>query len=153
MKTALSAPSEERIMPVRELAEAESLELLAGAPVGRIVVSVGDVTDIYPVTHTVLDGAVYFRTAPGDKLAALASNAAVLFEADDLTGGRAWSVVVHGLARRLEYDEEIEPVADRLRNPFAHGPRDVVVRIVPSSVSGRLFEPGDDDTETLEPTD
>jgi nitroimidazol reductase NimA-like FMN-containing flavoprotein (pyridoxamine 5'-phosphate oxidase superfamily) len=142
-------------MPARELTEAESLELLASAPVGRIVTSVGDLTDIYPVTHTVLDGAVYFRTAPGDKLAGLASNAAVLFEADDLTGGRAWSVVVRGLARRLEHDDEIEPVVGRLRDPFARGRRDVIVRIVPNAVSGRLFEPtaDDDAVESLEPTD
>ncbi|MET0713603.1 MAG: pyridoxamine 5'-phosphate oxidase family protein [Mycetocola sp.] len=142
-------------MPVRELTEAESLQFLADAPVGRIVIAVGDITDIYPVTHTVVDGAVYFRTAPGDKLAGLASNAAVLFEADDLTGGRAWSVIVRGLARRLEHDDEIAPVLDRLRSPFARGRKDVLVRIVPSGVSGRLFEPTPDDDadEMLEPTD
>lgn len=141
-------------MPVRELTEAESLELLTGAPVGRIVISVGDLMDIYPVTHTVVDGAVYFRTAPGDKLAGLASNASVLFEADDLSDSRAWSVVVRGLARRLEHDDEVDPVLGRLRNPFARGPKDVLVRIVPKSVSGRVFEPtAEDDVETTEPTD
>lgn len=141
-------------MPMRELTSAESLELLEGAPVGRIVISVGDLTDIYPVTHTVIDGWVYFRTAPGDKLAGLASNASVLFEADDLSGARAWSVVVRGLARRLEHDDEIDPVIDALRNPFAGGRKDVVVRIVPESVSGRVFEPtSDDGDETVDPTD
>lgn len=142
-------------MPVRELTEVESLEYLTGASVGRVVVSVGDVTDIFPVTHTVIDGAVYFRTAPGEKLAGLAANAAVLFEADELGESRAWSVIVRGLARRLEHDDEIDPVLTSLRNPFARGHKDVIVRIVPSSVSGRLFEPtfDDDADETLEPTD
>jgi nitroimidazol reductase NimA-like FMN-containing flavoprotein (pyridoxamine 5'-phosphate oxidase superfamily) len=138
-------------MPVRELTEAESLDLLAEAPAGRIVIAVGDVTDIFPVTHTVIDGAVYFRTAPGDKLAGLASNAAVLFEADELSDGRAWSVVVRGLARRLEHDDEIEPVVGRLRDPFARGPKGVVVRIVLNAVSGRLFEPTADDDTAAEP--
>lgn len=142
-------------MPVRELTKAESLELLAGAPVGRVVLSVGDITDLFPVTHTVVDGSVYFRTAPGEKLAGLAANAAVLFEADEISETRAWSVIVRGLARRLEHDDEIEPVLGSLRSPFARGRKDVVVRIVPSSVSGRLFEPtsDDDEAETLEPTD
>lgn len=132
-------------MPVTELSEAESLELLAAAPVGRIVIAVNDIIDIYPVSHTVLDGAIYFRTAPGDKLAGLAANAAVLFEADELTPTDAWSVVVRGLARRLEHDDEIEPVVGSLRDPFVRGRRDVIVRIVPSSVSGRSIHPVDDD--------
>ncbi|MET4637921.1 pyridoxamine 5'-phosphate oxidase family protein [Mycetocola sp. 2940] len=142
-------------MPVRELTETESLHYLAGASVGRVVVTVGDVTDIFPVTHTIIDGAVYFRTAPGEKLAGLAANAAVLFEADELEESRAWSVIVRGLARRLEHDDEIEPVLTSLRNPFARGRKDVVVRILPTSVSGRLFEPTaeDDADDTVEPTD
>lgn len=142
-------------MPMRELTEAESLERLAEAPVGRIVVTVGDITDIYPVTHTVIDGAVYFRTAPGDKLAGLAANAAVLFEADDLSTSRGWSVVVRGLARRLESDDETDPVSDRMRSPFARGAKDVIVRITPSSVSGREFEPTEDDDApgSPDPTD
>lgn len=132
-------------MPMRELTEAESLERLADAPVGRIVVTVGDITDIYPVTHTVLDGTVYFRTAPGDKLAGLTANAAVLFEADDLSTSRGWSVIVRGLARRLESDDDTGPVAGRLRDPFARGSKEVIVQITPSSVSGREFEPTEDD--------
>lgn len=142
-------------MPIRELTQTESLDYLAGAAVGRVVVAVGDITDIFPVTHTVVDGAVYFRTAPGEKLAGLAANAAVLFEADEVGNSRAWSVVVRGLARRLEHDDEIEPVLTSLRNPFARGRKDVVVRIVPTSVSGRLFEPtADDDAgDAIEPAD
>ena len=141
-------------MPMTELSDVESLELLAGASVGRIVISVGDIADIYPVSHTVLDGVIYFRTAPGDKLAGLAANAAVLFEADELTPTDAWSVVVRGLARRLENDDEIDPVIDRLRDPFVRGRRDVIVRIVPSSVSGRSIHPVDtDDTGGTDATD
>ena len=132
-------------MPMRELTEAESLERLARAPVGRIVVTVGDITDIYPVTHTILDGNVYFRTAPGDKLAGVAANATVLFEADDLSTSSGWSVIVRGSARRLETDDETDAVADRLRDPFARGSKEVIVRITPSSLSGREFEPAEED--------
>ncbi len=139
-------------MPITELSEAESLELLAGASVGRIVISVSDIVDIYPVSHTVLDGAIYFRTSPGDKLAGLAANAAVVFEADNLSEGDAWSVVVRGLARRLEHDDEIEPVAERLNVPFVRGRKDVIVRIVPSSVSGRQIHPVEEDA-TPDPAD
>lgn len=139
-------------MPITELSDAESLELVAGASVGRIVISVGDITDIYPVSHTVLDGAVYFRTSPGDKLAGLAANASVLFEADELTSTDAWSVVIRGLACRLESDDEIEPVTERLRSPFVRGRKDIIVRITPSSVSGRAMHPDEGD-ESPDPAD
>lgn len=141
-------------MPITELTEAESLELLAGCPVGRVVIAVDDITDIFPVSHTVLGGAVYFRTSPGDKLAGLTVNASVLFEADSLTESDAWSVVVRGLARRLDSDEDLEPIQGKLRDPFVRGRKDAVVRIVPASVSGRRFHPDDtDDVEPPDPTD
>ena len=141
-------------MPITELTETEALELLAGAPVGRIVIAVDDVTDIFPVSHTVIDGAVYFHTSPGEKLAGLTANASVLFEADSLTATDAWSVVVRGLARRLDSDDELEPILSRLRDPFVRGRKDAVVRIVPASVSGRRFHPSaDDDVEQTDPTD
>jgi uncharacterized protein len=141
-------------MPITELTESEALELLASAPVGRIVIAVDDITDVFPVSHTVIDGAVYFRTSPGEKLAGLTANASVLFEADSLSDTDAWSVVVRGLARTLESDDELEPVLDRLRAPFVRGRKDAVVRIVPASVTGRRFHPvADDDVEPTDATD
>ena len=141
-------------MPITELTEDEAMRRLAEAPVGRIVIAVDDITDIFPVSHTVIDGAVYFRTAPGSKLAGLTANASVLFEADSLTPNDAWSVVVRGLARALEHDDDLEPVLGRLRDPFARGQRDVVVRITPSSVTGRNIHPTDEDDDSIvDPSD
>lgn len=141
-------------MPITELSESEALDLLAGSPVGRIVIAVDDITDIFPVSHTVIDGAIYFRTSPGEKLAGLTANASVLFEADNLTASDAWSVIVRGLARTLDSDDDLEPVLDRLREPFVRGRKDAVVRITPASVSGRRFHPvDDDDVQPTDPTD
>jgi hypothetical protein len=132
-------------MPAVEVPTDEALSLLASAPVGRLVVSVADILDIFPVTHTVVDGDIAFRTAPGSKLAGLAVNASVLFEADSFGATESWSVVVRGLARRLERDDEISGFEGLLRPPFARGRKDVVVRIRPRTVTGRRFTPGDED--------
>lgn len=128
------------MMGTEELAETESLRLFAAAPVARLVVSVADVIDIYPVTATVFGGDVLFRTAPGSKLAGLAANASVLLEADEFGQQVSWSVVVRGLARRIGDREELEAIEPILRDPFAGGRKEVVVRVTPTSVTGRLVE-------------
>lgn len=129
-------------MTTIELTEAESLDLVSQALVGRIVTTVDGSPQIHPVSHTVIGGAIYFRTLPGDKLLGITVNASVLFEADAIADGTAWSVVVHGLARRIDEEPEImSQVASLLREPFVGGTRDAVVRIVPQTVNGRLFQP------------
>jgi len=141
-------------MSTAELEEHASLDLLATAPVARLVVSVADVIDIYPVTATVFGGDILFRTAPGSKLAGLAANASVLVEADEFGPRMSWSVVVRGLARRIEDRDELEAIEPILREPFAGGRKEVVVRVTPTSVSGRLIERAPLDTDVvLDPPD
>ena len=132
-------------MTTIELTESESLDLVSHALVGRIVTTVDGSPQIHPVSHTVIDGAIYFRTLPGDKLLGVTVNASVLFEADAIANGTAWSVVVHGLARRIDEEPEVmSQVASLLREPFTGGSPEAVVRIVPQSVNGRLFPPSPD---------
>ena len=129
-------------MTTIELTEAQSLVLVGQALVGRIVTTVDGSPQIHPVSHTVIEGAIYFRTLPGDKLLGITVNASVLFEADAVVDGTAWSVVVHGLARRIDEEPEVmSKIASQLREPFTGGDPDAVVRIVPQSVNGRLFPP------------
>lgn len=141
-------------MSTTELDEGESLALLASAPVARLIVSVSDVIDVFPITHTVIEGDVYFRTAPGEKLAGLAVNASVIIEADEFSASSSWSVVVRGLAHRMEDADESAEILPRLRDPFAGGWKEVVVRVVPSNVSGRRLERAPvDDAPALDPPD
>lgn len=141
-------------MPTDDLGEAESLRLLSAAHVARLVVSVSDIIDVFPVTQTVVDGDVLFRTAPGSKLAGLAANASVLVEADEFGPQVSWSVVVRGMARRIEDREELEALEPILRDPFAGGRKEVVVRVTPTNISGRVIEraPLEDDV-VLDPPD
>lgn len=127
---------------VRELSAEDCWTLLAEARLGRLAVSVGDEVDIFPVNFVVSDGALYFRTSPGDKLLEVSVNPNVAFEIDRVDERTAASVVVHGTAERLERQSEID-AADRLPlTPWIPTLKYRWVRIVPTRLSGRAFDLG-----------
>jgi nitroimidazol reductase NimA-like FMN-containing flavoprotein (pyridoxamine 5'-phosphate oxidase superfamily) len=128
--------------PVRELAAAECWDLVAAAPYGRLALSVFDDVDIVPVNAVLSGGDLYFRTAPGSKLAELSANPKVAYEIDGYDADSAYSVVVKGTAERLERQSEID-AADRLTlTPWIPTLKYRWVRIHPDSVSGRAFRRG-----------
>lgn len=127
--------------PFENLSEDDCWRLLAGQPVGRLAVSVGGRPDIFPLNYVVADSAVIFRTAAGAKLASVVINAAVAFETDgyDAATGQAWSVVVHGHAERVPAGEESDILEGLPLVPWNSAPKNNLVRIVSSEISGRSF--------------
>lgn len=126
--------------PHVRLAEHESWHLLREVAVGRLAVVVDGEPDVFPVNHVVDHGTLVFRTGQGTKLAAAAGQP-VAFEVDgyDPVSGEAWSVVVKGRAREVS---QMYDVLDALQLPgFAwHSePKPHLVRIEPTSVTGRRF--------------
>ena len=91
------------------LDEAECWDLLAERGVGRVVVSIANRPDIFPVNYKLDDKAIYIHTVPGTKLAGAVLGRAVAFEIDDLdeTARQGWSVVIHGVAKEVEKLEDI----------------------------------------------
>ncbi len=131
--------SENEQSPVEVLDSEECWRRLVEAPMGRLALAAGGSIDIFPVNFVVSDGALYFRTAPGDKLLELSVNPDVAFEVDGFDEGSAWSVVVKGVAERLETQTEIEE-ADRLPlTPWVPTLKYRWVRINPTAISGRSF--------------
>lgn len=130
---------------------AECLALLEAEDVGRLALVQGHMPAIFPVNY-LLDGEdVVFRSAPGTKVAH-GAGAPAAFEIDhlDRAARRGWSVVATG---RLEIVDDLDGVTrDRLRHlpirPWAAGDRDIVMRLVVGTITGRLL--GDPD-ETREP--
>lgn len=123
----------------------ESREKLNSVKLGRIVVRRSDDMDLFPVNF-VLDeeDRIYFRTAEGSKLFTIGLNSDVLFEADDLQDGHAWSVVIKGKAEILKDLQEIH-FADTLDlKPWAPTLKFNWVRITPVEISGRAFEVGEE---------
>jgi nitroimidazol reductase NimA-like FMN-containing flavoprotein (pyridoxamine 5'-phosphate oxidase superfamily) len=133
---------------IEELDEDQCLQLISGGGIGRIAYISRFGPAVLPVNYALQDGAVVFRTAahgPLDEdLRTGITNAdyRVAFEIDsiDLATRQGWSVLIQGPAHHLAGDEQ--DVADGARvEPWAPGEREMVVRIVPSRITGRRVGP------------
>jgi len=113
--------------------------LLRITDVGRIAVRSGDGVDVFPVNYLVHDDRIYFRSAPGSKMRLLAQSPEVAFEIDGRRGRRAWSVVVHGSARRLTDDAEIRSSSVLGLAALHPSEKNNFVEIAPDELSGREF--------------
>lgn len=131
--------------PVVQLTDDECWDRLREAEVGRLAVAPAGAVDVFPINFAVSGRAIYFRTAPGDKLLELSVNPSVAFEIDGWDESSAFSVIVKGIAERLETQTEIDE-ADRLElAPWVPTLKYRWVRINPTQVTGRYF------TRTPEP--
>ena len=122
----------------------ECLELLAGDVVGRLALVDGGTPVVLPVNYALDGGAIVFRTAPGLKLEA-GQRTRVSFEIDqiDRETRSGWSVLATG---RLEEVTQFDARAwDRVRElevePWAAGPKDHWMRLVPDRITGRRIDP------------
>jgi uncharacterized protein len=129
--------------PVLELNDEQSWRLLEGTRHGRLVVWVAGEPDIFPVNYVSSNGKLYLRTAPGNKLAQLTINSAVLFEADGILSDEAWSVILRGKARVLSNSAELAAAEELGLKSWVPTLKDFYVEIEPDSVSGRHFQLGD----------
>ncbi|MFW0148668.1 pyridoxamine 5'-phosphate oxidase family protein [Mycobacterium sp. smrl_JER01] len=134
--------------PISILPVSECWELLARAPLGRLVTSVDGEPHIFPVNFAVQDRTVLFRTAEGTKLIAAAISKEVLFEADGYQQTEGWSVIVKGTARSLRTEEEIAEAEAADLLPWTATVKNHFVRIRPLNVTGRRFVFGAAPTET-----
>lgn len=129
----------ESAAPVETLDERECWELLQLAPLGRIALTAAGEIDIFPINFAVHAGALWFRTAPGTKLVELTVHPEVALEIDGWDDAEAYSVVVKGVAERLEHGAEIDE-AERLGlTPWVPTLKYRWVRIRPRTVTGRRF--------------
>ena len=129
--------------PVLELNDEQSWKLLDATKHGRLVVAVAGEPDIFPVNYLSSGRKVYLRTAPGNKLAQLTINSRILFETDGVLSDEAWSVVLRGTARVLTNSSELAAVEELGLKSWVPTLKDFFVEIVPTSVSGRHFQLGE----------
>ncbi|MEJ7799601.1 MAG: pyridoxamine 5'-phosphate oxidase family protein [Ilumatobacter sp.] len=135
-----SAASEFR--PDISLEVHECWALLRDEAYGRLAVVGRDGPEIFPVNVRVDRGTIAFRTAAGNKLAALRDDPRVAFEVDgyDDVDRTVWSVVIRGVAKLVSDQYDCLDVVELGVTPWQHGPKPEFVRIVPTTVSGRRFE-------------
>ena len=135
--------------PVHLLTHEECWDFLLSASLGRLAVAVGGVPDIFPVNFVAADQRILFRTAAGTKLLELTVNHTVAFETDGVGRDEAWSVVVHGTARALDTQREMEAAATLPLSPLIPTVKPIFVEIVPTKITGRRFTLGPEPTRSL----
>lgn len=119
----------------------QCLELLGGARLGRIAVTIGAVPAIFPVHYRLLEGQIVFSTGKGTNLHTASANTVVAFEVDEVDAAwtSGWSVLVVGVARELRDDVAIALALDQVPNRWEPGVGAHVISILPAIVSGRRF--------------
>ncbi len=130
---------------VVELDEAECLRLVAAHEVGRIAYAGRFGPTVLPVNYRLYEGSIVFRTgqdSPMDEdLRTGITNAEykIAFEIDELDPAtrEGWSVLVQGSAHHVTSEEERAAVARTGVTPWAGGPKEQYIRVLPTRITGR----------------
>ena len=125
------------------LSRADCIELLAGATVGRVIMTAHALPVALPVSYALSGEDVVFRAGEGVKLDAATAGTVVAFEVDHIDPHlqMGWSVLVTGLARVVTDPDELVEL-DRLDVPtWLHPAQERYVRITSGSVTGRRVAP------------
>ena len=124
--------------PVREMTQDECWEMLRRTEFGRLAFHLGPEVHLVPINYAVDGRTLLFRTAPGSKLVGVAMNSDVVFEIDEYDEHTARSVIMRGIARRLDEDEQHRADAVPL-HPWVPTLKYEVVEISADEVTGRTF--------------
>lgn len=114
--------------------------LIEASEIGRIAIVNDDGSpDLLPVNFLVHDRRIYIRSAPGSKLMSITSRPLVAFEVDGHEDDHWWSAILHGSARRLAIDAEIDESGVLGLDSWNPTEKSNFVRITPSRITGRRF--------------
>jgi Pyridoxamine 5'-phosphate oxidase len=135
------------------LSRAESLRLLGGVSMGRLVFTHLALPAIRPVNHVLHDGQVIIRTYRGTAIAtAVGANpgTVVAYEADliDPDSHVGWSVIIVGRASRVTDPAEADRYRAQLR-PWVAGGLDDVIAIQADMVDGFRLDPARPETASI----
>ncbi|HJE57643.1 MAG TPA: pyridoxamine 5'-phosphate oxidase family protein [Nocardiopsis listeri] len=117
------------------------LNLLATRDIGRVAFTIdGDAAPtVLPVNYSLVNDTIVFRSTLAGTIMRYARGYAA-FQVDHLDEERreGWSVLCSGRCRWVRDDGELERIPQgRMPQPWAAGPRDQVLKIVPARISGR----------------
>ena len=126
------------------LTDAESFELLATMPIGRVAYSDRALPIVVPVTF-VFDGTdIVIRTQRRSRLVTQAPQNVVAFEVDDIDieTRSGWSVVVVGRFELVEDPDEIRRLDELELHSWAPAAHDKYLKLRPDMISGRRIVRG-----------
>ncbi|MBK7624320.1 MAG: pyridoxamine 5'-phosphate oxidase family protein [Kineosporiaceae bacterium] len=135
---------------IETLDPAACSRLLAATQVGRLALVAEGKPKIIVLNHLVYREGVFFRTAPDawlvrhltDEVPGGGPGLEVVYEVDSASaaGRSGWSVIATGRLHR-EDDAELVALAHRKLEAWAHGDRDVVLRLHVDELTGRRVGP------------
>lgn len=123
---------------VRDMDQRECWHYLQEHHFGRIAVATREDLAIYPINYLVRSGRIWLRTSVGAKLFALLLDARVAFEIDGQDEDSAWSVLVRGVGKEAHLPPGLE-MPETNERPWVPGPRDVLIELTATRVTGRAF--------------
>jgi transcriptional regulator with XRE-family HTH domain len=127
---------------ITKLMPAECRRLIAAGGIGRIAFSTTAGPIVLPVNFAVVAGTIVVRTGEGTAIDGHADER-VAFEVDHIDEAlrQGWSVLVRGTAHRVAHPAELQNIRrDASLWPWPGGDRDVYVRVVPDTITGRQVE-------------
>jgi nitroimidazol reductase NimA-like FMN-containing flavoprotein (pyridoxamine 5'-phosphate oxidase superfamily) len=127
---------------VTTLTPAECHQLIAPGGIGRIAFCTTTGPAMRPVNYAVVAGTIIIRTAQGSTVDGHAGEH-VAFEVDHLDQAlsQGWSVLIRGRAHRVAHPAELNTIRrDTAIWPWPGGNRDIYVRIIPDTITGRQIE-------------
>ena len=127
---------------VIKLTPAECGRMIAAGGVGRIAFGTASGPVVLPVNFAVVEGSIVLRTGEATIIAGHADGP-VAFEVDhiDEALSQGWSVLVRGQAHRIAHPAELRNVRRASAIwPWPGGDRDLYVRIIPDTITGRRIE-------------
>ena len=127
---------------ITKLMPTECRQLIATGGIGRIAFCTTLGPAVLPVNFAMVAGTIVIRTGEGTAVDGHADEQ-VAFEVDhiDEALGQGWSVLARGRAHRVTPDDlEFGRMRDAAVWPWPGGDRDVYVRIIPESITGRRIE-------------
>jgi uncharacterized protein len=124
---------------LKQMTRDECLQLMASAPVGRIIYTRQALPAVELVNFAIYNGDIVIRTDYSGKLAAATRGAVVAFEADKLDPERhvGWSVTVIGQSQEVTDPDEIGRLEQIDLNSWVPGDRQHFIRISPGILNGR----------------
>jgi nitroimidazol reductase NimA-like FMN-containing flavoprotein (pyridoxamine 5'-phosphate oxidase superfamily) len=125
-----------------EMDPQECRDRLSAHSVGRVALNTADGLVIMPVSYTMDDNTVAFRTTYDNGLAA-ADGTEVTFEVDELDEAlsQGWSVLIVGRIHRVANADTERQLTERAHAaPWPGGERELWMRIVPERRTGRRIQ-------------
>ena len=121
------------------LERAECEELLAGARIGRVILTEQALPTALPVAYALDDGDIVFRSNDGTKIAAALDGTVIAFQVDhiDEVRGTGWSVVATGVATPMTDPGDERHAADLGIQAWVESSDARFVRMSPTIVTGR----------------